>query len=1260
MKKVLHFFKLLLPKNINIFSNNTTIKNVKNSEIILDNSYHKGDLVNKTVPFSTLDLKISDFTFNVNLNEDLYYEERLLRNNYQITDEDSLKSFFEEREIGQNVNEILQTENRIVILGNPGIGKTVELNHLFIYFWKEKEKKGIIPFYLNIKNFTDNTDIENLINFPNWRLIENPCFIIDGLDEISNLNNFISKLELFLTYNKKVKIILSCRTNIYEKFMINISESKHYFLEPLTDKQINNILKRNFSVEINIEVLNKFRVFLENPFTLNLFGSYYQENGRFPNTVSEAFELSIQKELNLTKEKFKNRITIDIPFVKKDLMKVAFVNELMQQNQINEDYLSELIERDYKPVFEELPFLDKLPHSANFVFRHKNYQEFFAAKFLSEKEADEIISIIKINDEINKTKPSLFNTITFLLNILDEDKFKKIKEWLLDNEPEILFLTEKDRIPRETQKEIFRKYFTDISFEKTFWFGRNRRFSMEKMADFADIDFLLDVIRKKEHFRAVYSAVDILNYIDDTEKEDEIKNLITELIFKDKEYCKEALRTFKERNYHIKEKKLFYEVTEFFKNDLNPDLNHQIISMLADFDNIDEYFDILKICLKNLYEIKPERIEDNTIRGTEWILEKLFLNINKPEHLIEIIKILYNPNYNLKFDNFFNKDFEKKLQRKIKSFVNNEPKIIVSIIQAVFPLDDFIFYKDDFLIKIINENNSHEIVFQFLLENYGINSNTSHALSLLFTEKKLNYFIDKFKNDDLKLNDNYNLESFRNHLSHYNFVLAKKLEKELIINGYKFRELIITDEERVINNIKYKNFVQENFEILFNKVKLKEEIIKIFNENKVQEMSWSKIHDIIWKWYDITHFHGIQNSVFGFIQNRVRNHDKTKEQILSYVDLDINLIYEIKNKIKNRRSEGFEVKPEHIEYIKKQSIIASENFDYDNVLKIESEDRTIFKNGYHILKMLYFFDKEYNINYKKEFYLQTLRYCNIHGSAEDNFEFIFERVNDKQIFDKTIVHNINSEQLDYSSLNNHIDYAIENKLHDTYYKIEDFIINNNYIFGNKEFLKRFTDLLPSNDKLRFLKKCCENPNEYLCWQAVKLMKEKSIGKDFLHKLAKDYIESGDENYFSNALDLLFYLNDLEALDVYLKFLRKFSVNATDLSDDFLLNTSNFQNFEKLNLLKEIFDIIYDEKNKGTFDYHHSKVNLENLISNLSYTKEGYNAVQKIIKEIKIVINNKESKFFYINHLIDLSEQTYYNSLAKPLTFHQAKDFLTKL
>ena len=1185
-----------------------------------------------------------------------YYEPRFIKNS-----KNNIELLFSEEESKQTLLDLSKKNDKIVLLGNPGIGKTTELLLLFEKLWELKDVELNFPFFINLKNFRLSTEFEDLILFEEWKELPSITFILDGLDEISNINDFISELEIFLKKyeDKKINVVISCRTNIYEKYIVKIFGFKYFYLDSLNDKQINKILENKFSIQISYKELDKFRVFLENPFTLNLFGSYYQENGKFPNTISEAFELSIQKELNLTKEKFKNRITVDIPFVKKDLMKVAFVNELMQQNQINEDYLSELIERDYKPVFEELPFLDKLPHSANFVFRHKNYQEFFAAKFLSEKEAVEIISIIKINEEINKTKPSLFNTITFLLNILDEDKFKKIKEWLLDNEPEILFLTEKDRIPRETQKEIFRKYFTDISFEKTFWFGKNRRFSMEKMADFADIDFLLDVIRKKEHFRAVYSAVDILNYIDDTEKEDEIKKLITELIFKDKEYCKEALRTFKKRNYHLKEKELFNEVTDFFKNDFNPDFNHQIISMLADFDNIDEYFYILINCLKNLYEIKPERIEDNTIRGTEWILEKLFLNINKPEHLIEIIKILYNPNYKLKLDNFFNKDFEKKLQRKIKSFVNNEPKIIVSIIQAVFPLDDFIFYKDDFLIKIINENNSHEIVFQFLLENYGINSNTSHALSLLFTEKKLNYFIDKFKKDDLKLNDNYNLESFRNHLSHYNYVLAKKLEKELIINGYKFRELFITDEERVNNNIKYKNFVQENFEILFNKVKLKEEIIKIFNENKVQEMSWSKIHDIIWKWYDITHFHGIQNSVFGFIQNRVRNHDKTKEQILSYVDRDINLIYEIKNKIKNRRSEGFEVKPEHIEYIKKQSIIASENFDYDNVLKIESEDRTIFKNGYHILKMLYFFDKEYNINYKKEFYLQTLRYCNIHGSAEDNFEFIFERVNDKQTFDKTIVHNINSEQLDYSSLNNHIDYAIENKLHDTYYKIEDFIINNNYIHGNKEFLKRFTDLLPTNDKLRFLKRCCENPNKYLCWQAVQLMKEKSIGMDFLHQLAKDYIANGNEHYFSNALDLLFYLNDLEALDVYLKFLRKFAVNATDLSDDFLLNTSNFQNFEKLNLLKEIFDIIYDEKNKGTFDYHHSKANLENLISNLSYTKEGYNAVQKVLKEIKFGINNKESKFFYINHLIDSSEQTYYNSLVIPLSFSEAKEIVNK-
>ena len=54
--------------------------------------------------------------------------------------------------------------------------------------------------------------------------------------------------------------------------------------------------------------------------------------------------------------------------------------------------------------------------------------------------------------------------------------------------------------------------------------------------------------------------------------------------------------------------------------------------MIADFQNVDEYFDILINSLYKLYEIRSERIKDNTMRGTRWLLEKIFLKIKNAEN----------------------------------------------------------------------------------------------------------------------------------------------------------------------------------------------------------------------------------------------------------------------------------------------------------------------------------------------------------------------------------------------------------------------------------------------------------------------------------------------------------------------------------------------------------------------------------------------------------------------------------------------------
>lgn len=1205
-------------------------------------------------------LDISKFSTSKKI-EEYVHEERSIRANIYENSESRILWLEENKEQGIKIKDILDSKDKIVLLGNPGIGKTKELENLFKNLWLEKKNTELIPFFLYIKNFRSNDNIDKLIKYKEWENFDKICFIIDGLDEIPDIQDFISELELFLERHddRNIKVVISCRTNIYEKYLVKIEGFEYFYLENLRDKQIASILKNNFNINISYSDLNRYRVFLENPFNLSLFGKFYMENNRFPNNIAEAFELSINQELQLlNKEKFIKSDQIDLTHISKTLQKIAITNELMQKNGIEEMDLYRLLGKKEKYIIEKIFFIEKNPESTSFTFRHKNYQEFIAAQYIAELNTDKIIDFIKI-EKVNKTKPALFNTISFLLNILDEPKFKTIKDWLLNNEPEILFLTEKDRLNPYTQKEIFEKYFTDITLEKTFWLGRNRRFPMNKLAEFADVEFLLDTIVKKEHFIAVYSAIDLLSYVDESEKEGDLKKIIIDLIFENREYRNDALRCFKDRDYHIKDKHLFENIVDFFKDDFDPDVNHQIVMMLSDFENVDDNFPILKNCLFKLYEISSERIKDNSIRGTSWILEKMTLRIKKKENFLTFLKILFDKNFDLNFSDFHGKDYQENLTEKILEVIKSDEKFLFDLVDNILVKDNHIFCRDNLFVKLVVEGSKKHPLFNHLLETFGISSSTNHILSLCITENGVEYFVKQYVQNKVKLNKNTKIENFRNHISHHNFEIAKLLEIEISKTGYVFDDFLATPEEFHSNGQKLKNFAQDNFEILFNREKLSNEISKVFEDNEVIEMTWDKIHEISWKWYEETGFHGLQNSVFGFIQNRLKNRTGiTEQQVLNYLEREINLLYEIKNKIKNRKSEGFEIKPEHIEYIKNESLKVERDFDFKNVLTIKHDDYFTFKTHYYILKMLYFFDKEFNVGYSKEFYLKTLKYCNIHGKGEENLEYIFNKINDKEVFDKEIAQNINFEQMDYSTLTDHINYAIKNKLQDTYEKIGKFIICNKNILGNKDFLKSYTDLLSAHNQLEFLKKCCEDPNKYLCWEAVKLMQEKNIGNHFIHQLAKDYISSEDELYFSKALDLLFYFNDLDSLEIYLVFLKKFGTVASDLRDDFYINSiAKFENLEKLNLLKEIFDIIYDEKNKGSFDYHHSKANLENLIANLSTSEEGYTAIQIVLHEIKQGIKDKEGKFFYVNHLIDLSEQAYYNSLSRPLNFEEVKIFI---
>src|SRR5690606_28734494 len=119
---------------------------------------------------------------------------------------------------------------------------------------------------------------------------------------------------------------------------------------------------------------------------------------------------------------------------------------------------------------------------------------------------------------ISKTHPSLFNTISFLLNIVDDTKREKLVNWLQENELEILFNIDSDRITDEIKKVVFQNYFEKVCIENTFWISHNNSFDAKAIAKFGDSEdnfiFLITFLENpKNHFRVIISALELLSYM---------------------------------------------------------------------------------------------------------------------------------------------------------------------------------------------------------------------------------------------------------------------------------------------------------------------------------------------------------------------------------------------------------------------------------------------------------------------------------------------------------------------------------------------------------------------------------------------------------------------------------------------------------------------------------------------------------------------------------------------------------------------------
>lgn len=1170
-------------------------------------------------------------------------------------------SLFDDIEDRRTLLDFITQYDKIFLLGNPGIGKTTELKYVFKEIWENIDEQQLVPIHLNIKTFRITSKLEDLIQVQNWQDLPSIVLIFDGLDEIANIHDFISELENFiLKYNAlNIKYIISCRTNIYEKYLIEIENFEKVYLKYLSINQIKSILKKKYGLEISDNEIGNLESVMQTPFNLDLFAEYHLENENFPSTLEESMELFTSSEARRTREKLIKRFSVTESQILAACRKVAISAELMQRNSISETELYQILGDKGISIFQELPFIEIQESKQDFNFRHKNYQEYFAAKYIADLEIQAIIKLIAANG-LQKVKPALFNTVTFLLNIIKGDKFDFLREWLLQNDIEVLFFADENRLSNDLQNNIFEMYYHDQCIDKTFWLKNNSKIKMDTLARFANFNFLIQEIQLKERLeRSRISLLEVLSYkVITPEEQETLKGVFLDLIKEESPFFKsEILRAIKVAKLHLNDSAFWGKILSVVKDEKDNDITHQLISILSNIpeDERDNKL-VLKIISKHF---NPQ--ENHVIRGTEQIVGNIILQTLDPIFFLDLIKMLFDDSKSLRIDSIYSLNFKENLAEKIENYSRNSV-FKDAFLEFCFSNEVRLFNQEDFLSVILQSIGISDKEMLDLIRLQNIQQNSLYTLSRFFTSTSIKAIVNAYSSGVLHFIDYKNIQSIRNWMSHSDRRLALQWQGNFLETGYQFSELLYTDEQIKESQDKFEIFKKRNFEILFAKEEFKKEIFNFFTSNKIEKLEQKDFEKIRGSWYEKTGYHGSYNSVHALIERAFRNEKELKaEDAIKYLDDNYFFLSVTKAILGHNSANSLVIQPDEKHFLQELSSDLESQIDYDVVVKYHPEDQDRFSTtiNYEYIKLLLFFDINFNIHRSDIFYLNILEYGNITRNSvneDTNFvDFIKLRMVDNEELDDKVIINIKEKKLLYPAKKAHFEYAIANNLSQCFSVIGQQMAEEDYLTFDGNLLKSFLQKI--NKPKEYLRTFCSDVSSHICWKAIKLLQENYLDSEFCLEVARKYFETENSDYIHKAVNILFHLNQPDALHYYVKMLDKMtSIEHGDSSGYLPSDMSNYNHLTELEFIEPLFYKIFVDS-KVSFYLHHSREFLRVLITKLGNSDEGYNSIKQILIKIKSEVNDKESQAFYINHLIEILENSYLKENSKEFSIKDIIEIL---
>ena len=1155
---------------------------------------------------------------------------------------------------------------KLILLGNAGLGKTYELEKLTLDIWNDKSDTRI-PIYSNLKNFTTQNTVENFI-YQEWKNISNPIYIFDGIDEIQHIQDFISKLQNFITKLEKddieFSIVVSCRTNIYEKIVKNIQGFKALYLLDLPyHKGMELLEKKCGSIVHKLRFDVNSNTFLRNPYQIKVLSDYINTHGKLPanrallwtNYIEERFKEDTTDKLKKSK--------LNTSLIRSFSKKISLINELCHTNVFNEDQIFKIAKGNSSDTsdFSMNPLIDKMVNSEEWYFEHRNIQEYFAALMLSELEINEIIAIIDI-EGTETTNPSLFNTISFLINLLDKDspKYQNLLVWFQENEPELLFKAESERLTNEIREAIFQNYFNKKCIEQTLWISMDRIFSVPEIAVFGSVpsnfSFLLNIIRNSEsHNRAVISAIELLSYfILPEDSIDLLKSSFLEVL-EDPDFSISVKAKIVDcigiQNLAVTDNEYLATIFDIFSEDTGNEINNSLLTLIKDHKNPDNFFAFIHDEFRRVHKITLRTYADDVHRGNEYKVLDLVLALKSKENFLKITSYFFDKKHG--FSRSSTNTFLESFATKCIEFAKIDNSFIDSLLSTIE--DPLLFLTHHRVLKaIITKSKTEDRAIKFLLKNSSL-EDILHFIACILNDNSLKLVKDRLIALELPAGQ---IEKFRNDITYDNSSeLAEKFQKIMVKAGVRFKEKIFTEKDRRKFEIALQRRRQDNLNLLFTPKKLIKKIKTIFRRNRISSLTSDQLYEIERNWREQNHYSPYIIQPIATLRDLLYKYKFTQfQQIETALLTDEFYLYnEVKNKIQDydKNNTQYSISKNQRLAIQKwcQSICTTINF--------EKLITWVDSGGYNLhrdiekLELLYFFMEHFDFDFEQSFLLDSIAVFDLGRHTDSrNLEELFNAINDKTLFDERIIKNLTTKKLVWFSLVRHIDYALENNLTEAYPAIREYLTG---FHKHHNESKRLRLYLEKSSDITVLKDCCEIRDSSICWSAIELLTERGMEKNFTLRIARDYLDSGETIFISNALRVLFYWNEIDAIQQLINVVDNGLLRV--LADN---NFTKYNTVEDYNILDELYTLFYQKSTTKDLEDRLGKTFMETYVSNLSVTSEGYDAVQSILTTIKERLKGAKEDLFYINLLIEISTKKYINAQSDSYTFKDAFNLVEKL